>query len=177
MLEFPVPILGFAAYSGTGKTTLLRKVIPLLAKKGIRIGMVKHSHHNIDVDHPGKDSYELRKAGTDQMVLASPNRTTLIVEHADREDSDLATALSYLQTDSLDLVLVEGFKHENIAKIELHRKEMERPFIYPKDNKIIAIVVDKELSLENASHLSRLDLNQPQQISDFIEEFINRYDN
>jgi len=169
MIDYPIPLLGFAAYSGTGKTTLLRKIIPLLAVKGIRIGMVKHTHHNIDVDKPGKDSYELRKSGTAQIVLASPKRTTLIVEHAEREDSDLSSALELLKTDMLDLVLVEGFKHENIPKVELHRKEMERPFIYPKDPNIVAIVVAEELELKNAEHLIRLNFNQPELLADFIE--------
>lgn len=169
MINYPIPLLGFAAYSGTGKTTLLRKIIPLLAAKNIHIGMVKHTHHNIDVDQPGKDSYVLRKSGTAQMVLASPQRTTLIVEHAEREDSDLISALSLLQTDSLDLVLVEGFKHEDIPKVELHRKEMERPFIYPKDPNIIAIVVAEDLELKNAEHLVRLNFNQPEALASFIE--------
>ncbi len=169
MIKFPVPLVGFAAYSGTGKTTLLRKIIPLLVKKGIRVGMVKHTHHNIDVDHPGKDSYELRKSGTAQIVLASPKRTTLIVEHAEREDSELHLALDLLQTDSLDLVLVEGFKHEDIPKIELHRKEMERPFIYPKDPNIIAIVVNEDCKLNYAEHLTRLNFDQPETVADFIE--------
>lgn len=172
MIDYPIPLLGFAAYSGTGKTTLLRKIIPLLAQKGIRIGMVKHTHHNIDVDQPGKDSYELRKSGTDQMVLASPKRTTLIVEYAEQEDSKLTSALGLLQTDSLDLVLVEGFKHEDIPKIELHRKEMERPFIYPKDQNIIAIVVAEELELKNAEHLVRLNFNQPEALVEFIQNQI-----
>ncbi len=176
MIDFPIPLLGFAAYSGTGKTTLLRKIIPLLAARGIRVGMLKHTHHNIDVDHPGKDSYELRKAGTAQMVLASPKRTTLIVEHAEREDSDLLSALALLQTETLDLVLVEGFKHEDIPKIELHRKEMERPFIYPKDPNIIAIVVAEEILLEDAAHLVRLNFNQPEALVDFIQtQILKKY--
>jgi len=75
------PLLGFAAFSGTGKTTLLLKLIPELKQKGLRIAVVKHAHHNFDMDTPGKDSYELRKAGTRQMVLASPMRTSLIIEH------------------------------------------------------------------------------------------------
>ena len=169
MINFPVPLLGFAAYSGTGKTTLLRKLIPLLKDKGIRIGMVKHTHHNIDIDQPGKDSYELRKSGTAQMVIASPKRTSLIVEHTEQEDADLRNALSLLKTDDLDLVLVEGFKHEEIPKIELHRKVMERPFIYPKDANIIAVVVEEGTTLENAENLIQLDFNHPQQIADFIK--------
>lgn len=168
MIDFPIPLLGFAAYSGTGKTTLLRKLIPILKDKGLRIGMVKHTHHNIDIDHPGKDSYELRKSGTAQMVLASPKQTSLIVVHEEHDDSYLSKALSLLQTDSLDLVLVEGFKHENIPKIELHRTEMERPFIYPKDANIIAVVVEENITLENAEHLIRLDFKDPLQIAEFI---------
>ena len=175
MIDFPIPLLGFAAYSGTGKTTLLRKLIPILKDKGLRIGMVKHTHHNIDIDHPGKDSYELRKSGTAQMVLASPKQTSLIVVHEEQVDSDLSKALSLLQTDSLDLVLVDGFKHENIPKIELHRTEMERPFIYPKDTNIIAVVVEESIELENAEHLIRLNFKQPQQIAEFIENKIVKY--
>jgi len=176
MIDFPVPLLGFAAYSGTGKTTLLRNLIPILKDKGIRIGMVKHTHHNIDIDQPGKDSYELRKSGTAQMVIASPKRTSLIVEHVEQEDADLQNALSLLKTDALDLVLVEGFKHENIPKIELHRKIMERPFIYPKDSDIIAVVIEEGVTLENAEHLVQLKFNHPQQIADFIQKVFLKKD-
>ena len=174
MIQFPIPLIGFAAFSGTGKTTLLRKIIPLLSDKGIAIGMVKHSHHNIDIDHPGKDSYELRKAGTQQMVLASPMRTSLIIEHPEQHDSDLANALRLLQTDTLDLVLVEGFKHESFNKIELHRKGMNKPFLYPDDPDIIAIVTEPDIVIENADHLVRLDLNQPQAVANFIESQLNQ---
>jgi len=177
MIDFPLPLLGFAAYSGTGKTTLLRNIIPLLAAKGIRIGMIKHSHHDIDIDHPGKDSYELRKAGTNQMVLASPKRTSLILEHPAQTDSDLKAALQLIQTETLDLVLVEGFKHEDIPKLELHRQVMERPFIYPKDPNIIAIAVEENETLLEADHLIRLDINNAQQIADFIEtKIVLRHD-
>lgn len=169
MISFPIPLIGFAAYSGTGKTTLLRKVIPLLNEKGISLGMVKHSHHDIDIDHPGKDSYELRKAGTRQMVLASPRRTSLIIEHPEQDDSDLQTALGMLQTETLDLVLVEGFKNESISKIELHREAMNKPFLYPDDPNIIAIVTENDSTLKGTDHLTRLDLNQPQEIANFIE--------
>ena len=68
-IQFPKPMIGFAAYSGTGKTTLLLKLLPLLKQTGLRIGMVKHAHHDIEMDYPGKDSYELRKAGADEMLI------------------------------------------------------------------------------------------------------------
>ena len=173
MIQCPIPIIGFSAFSGTGKTTLLRKLIPLLTAKDLRIGMVKHSHHDIEVDHPGKDSYVLRKSGTAQMVLASPKRTSIIIEHPDQDDSKLATALLGLQTNKLDIILVEGFKHEQLPKIELHRKELGKPLLYPEDANIIAIATDYELD-DKKSTLTQLRLEQPQTIADFIQEFITR---
>ena len=143
-----VPILGFVAYSGTGKTTLLLKIIPLLKAKGLRIGMIKHSHHRkFDIDHPGKDSYRLREAGAEQMLVASRQRWALMVEQADQDikkDPELAELLPNLKLDDIDLILVEGFKHERISKIELHRPVLNKPLLYPEDRDIIAIASDHE---------------------------------
>ena len=75
------PVLGFAAWSGTGKTTLLRKLIPALRASGLRIGIIKHAHHTFDVDQPGKDSYELRHAGAQRVLIGSRRRWALMVEH------------------------------------------------------------------------------------------------
>ena len=103
MVEFHLPLLGFAAYSGTGKTTLLCKIIPLLTAKGYRIGIIKHTHHNIDIDKPGKDSFELRESGANQIVVASRNRTAIIIEKPDStNEPELSEALVNLQTSSLD---------------------------------------------------------------------------
>ncbi|HFT2274173.1 TPA: molybdopterin-guanine dinucleotide biosynthesis protein B, partial [Providencia stuartii] len=77
MKQKSLPLLGITAYSGTGKTTLLKKVIPLLRQRNVRVGLVKHTHHDMDVDKPGKDSYELRKAGADQTLVASQKRWAL----------------------------------------------------------------------------------------------------
>ncbi|MEE9326273.1 MAG: molybdopterin-guanine dinucleotide biosynthesis protein B [Cocleimonas sp.] len=171
MADFPLPLLGFAAYSGTGKTTLLCKLIPLLKDKGYRMGIIKHTHHNIDIDKPGKDSFELRESGASQIVIASRNRTATIIEHPlEKKEPLLADALANLQTDSLDFVLVEGFKHADLAKIELHRNALRKPYIYPEDPNIIAIAADHEVDDENAP--TKLDLNQPQQIVEFIENRI-----
>ncbi len=169
MVKFHLPILGFAAYSGTGKTTLLTKLIPLLREKGHRIGVIKHTHHNIDIDQPGKDSFVLRESGADQMILASKYRTAVIIEKADStQEPELQDVLDNLQTDSLDLVLVEGFKLAEINKIELHRKALGKPYLYLKDPNIIAIAVeskeDKDFIIDS------LDLNNPQQIADYIEK-------
>jgi len=173
MIKFPIPLLGFAAYSGTGKTTLLTKLIPLLANKGIRIAIIKHSHHNIELDNPKKDSYKLRKAGAQQTIIASPKRTSMITEHPNQEDSTLEHALSYLKTDSLDLVLVEGFKFAEIPKIELHRKALNKPYFYPEDQYIIAIAED-DLNKSQNDQLAQLDINKPNEIVTFIENYLRQ---
>ena len=169
MIDFTLPLLGFAAYSGTGKTTLLCKLIPLLTEKGYRVGIIKHTHHNIEIDKPGKDSFELRESGACQIVVASRNRTAIIIEDpAQTKEPELSDTLLNLNTESLDLVLVEGFKHADFAKIELHRDTLGKPFLYPNDTNIMAIAVDHEMDAETPIQI--LDLNQPQQIADFIEK-------
>ncbi len=168
MVKFHLPIMGFAAFSGTGKTTLLSKVIPLLTEKGYRIGIIKHTHHNIDIDKPGKDSHVLREAGAAQTVVASRNRTAIIIEKPEATNEPiLEDALANLQTSSLDLVLVEGFKAAKFSKIELHREALGKPYLYPNDTNIIAIASDHEI--EDLCKIDQLDINQPQQIADFIE--------
>jgi molybdopterin-guanine dinucleotide biosynthesis protein B len=166
-----IPILGFVAYSGTGKTSLLLNIIPLLKAKGLRIGMIKHSHHRkFDIDHPGKDSYRLRKAGAEQMLVASRKRWALMVEIENAlEEPNLEQLLTNLNQDELDLILVEGFKHENYPKIEVHRPSLGRP-LFHKDDSIIAIACDAPLS--KITNLPVLDMNHPEQVVEFIEEHI-----
>ncbi len=171
MIKFPLPLLGFAAYSGTGKTTLLCKIIPLLKAKGIRIGVVKHAHHDIDIDHPKKDSYELRQSGATKIIVASRKRTAIIIEHPDNhEEPTLEEALNNIHIKDLDLILVEGFKLADLPKIELHRAALDKPYIYPNDKNIIAIAIDHMLDDQNAP--VQLNLNKPQHIADYIEEMI-----
>lgn len=168
MIEFPLPLLGFCAYSGTGKTTLLTKLIPLLKQEGLRVGMVKHAHHRFDIDHPGKDSYELRKAGAEQMLVASRRRMALVRETGDQQaEPVLEDALAMLAPDHLDLVLVEGFKHADIQKIELHRPSLGKSLMYPEDPHIIAIASDEPLAIHHKV-IRQLDLNQPQAFVRFI---------
>jgi molybdopterin-guanine dinucleotide biosynthesis protein MobB len=169
-----IPILGFVAHSGTGKTTLLLKIIPLLKAKGLRIGMIKHTHHKFDIDHPGKDSYRLRHAGAEQMLVASRKRWALMVEMGDEFDEPyLEQVLPHLDQDKLDLILVEGFKHECFPKIEVHRPSLECPLFFPEDDSVIAIACDVPLAV--ATDLPVLDMNQPEQIVAFIEERILRH--
>jgi molybdopterin-guanine dinucleotide biosynthesis protein MobB len=174
MIDFPLPVLGFAAFSGTGKTTLLSKLLPLLKAQGLHIGIVKHTHHKFDIDHPHKDSYILRKAGAEQIAIASSKRTAIIIEHQDqRKEPSLIEALQGLEADKLDMVLVEGFKQETYPKIELHRKALQRPYLYLNDPEIIAVASDSPL-LKISSSMDfpvRLDINNPQQITKFILSF------
>jgi molybdopterin-guanine dinucleotide biosynthesis protein B len=161
-----IPVLGFAAFSGTGKTTLLCNLLPLLRSEGLRIGMVKHAHHSFEVDHPGKDSYELRKAGASQMLVASRQRWALMVETASEAEPRLGDLLARLDQSELDLVLVEGFKREQFPKIELHRSTLGYPLLFPQDPEVIAIATDAPLGVE--ADLPVLDINVPWQIAQFV---------
>jgi molybdopterin-guanine dinucleotide biosynthesis protein MobB len=168
MIKFPLPLLGFCAYSGTGKTTLLTKLLPLLKKEGLRVGIVKHAHHRFDIDHPGKDSYELRKAGAEQMLVASRRRMALVMETGDQQTEPcLEDALAMLALEHLDLVLVEGFKQAAIAKIELHRPSLGKPLMYPEDRHIIAIASDEPHEFSHRV-IAQLDLNRPEEFVRFI---------
>ena len=170
MIEHSIPVLGFAAYSGTGKTTLLRQLIPLLKGKGIRVAVIKHAHHDVDIDQPGKDSYELRKAGAGQVLLATAQRWALMVEEEAEGDPDLRQMLNRLDMAVLDLVLVEGFRHVPFPKIELHRPSLGKPLLFPTDSSIIAVASDGALSLK--TDLPQLDLNHPSSVLDFILQHV-----
>lgn len=161
------PVLGIAAWSGTGKTTLLKQLLPLLRANGLRVGMLKHAHHEFDIDHPGKDSYELRKAGAERMLVASARRWALMVEAPQPGDVSLWDMLAQLGRDSLDLVLVEGFKHERFPKLELHRAAIGKPLLFPDDDAIIAVASDTPLD----TALPQLDINDPAAIAAFILDF------
>lgn len=160
------PVLGFAAYSGTGKTTLLRELLPLLCERGVCVGMIKHAHHNFDVDKPGKDSFELRKAGAQQMLVTSSQRWALMVEREYEHEPRLEEHVAHLDHSTLDLVLVEGFKQARFPKIELHRPSLGKPLLFPHDENIIAVASDSPLILPG--HIEALDLNDPRRIASFI---------
>jgi molybdopterin-guanine dinucleotide biosynthesis protein MobB len=164
--KLPLPLLGFAARSGTGKTTLLKQLIPLLRDAGLKLGVVKHAHHQVEVDQPGKDSFELRKAGAGQVLLASSRRWALMVEQDQAQEPVLTELLSRLDCSRLDLVLVEGFRHLEFPKIELHRKELGKSLLFTEDTSIIAIASDSAIG--DGLDLPQLDLNDPKAIADFI---------
>ncbi|WP_260862104.1 molybdopterin-guanine dinucleotide biosynthesis protein MobB [Citrobacter sp. Marseille-Q6884] len=166
-----IPLLGIAAWSGTGKTTLLKKLIPELCARGIRPGLIKHTHHNMDVDKPGKDSYELRKAGAAQTLVASQQRWALMTETPDEPQLDLAYLVSRMDASTLDMVLVEGFKHEPVAKILLFRQDCghhaEELVI---DEHVVAVASDVPLALD----VPLLDINDVRQIAEFVTQWVRQ---
>lgn len=161
------PLLGIAAYSGTGKTTLLKQLIPLLRQREIRVGLIKHTHHDMDVDTPGKDSYELRKAGADQTLVASDRRWALMTETPEQLPLDLHYLASRFDRDKLDVILVEGFKHEPVSKIILYRENIGRPLEDMLDKFVIAVASDRPVA-----GVKCLDINQPEAIAEFIVEWL-----
>ena len=169
-----IPLLGFAAFSGTGKTTLLEQLIPELSQANIRVAMVKHTHHEkFDIDKPGKDSYRLRKAGAEQMLVASAKRWALMVEQPCEKraaEPNLFELLPHLDLSKIDLILVEGFKHESISKIELHRPVLGKPLLSPNDSNIVAVATDSQL--DSPPNCPLLDINNIVAMSLFIKALL-----
>jgi len=164
-----LPLLAIAAWSGTGKTTLLQQVIPLLKARGIRPGLIKHTHHQMEIDTPGKDSYLLRKAGADQVIVASSQRWALMCETPDAT-LDLRYLVSRMDATLLDIVLVEGFKDEPVPKIILWRAGVKDEVLPVLDEHVIAVASDSRFE----TGVPLLDLNRPEEITAFIIEWLGR---
>jgi molybdopterin-guanine dinucleotide biosynthesis adapter protein len=164
-------VFGFAGWSGSGKTTLIEQVILRLKLLGHRVSLIKHAHHEFDIDHAGKDSFRHRQAGTAQVLISSANRWALMNERQpDEHELSLAEAIALLKP--VDLVLVEGFKRAAIPKLEVHRPSLGKPLLHPQDQHIIAIAsennkLDNNTQL-NAKSLTQFDLLDYDDITDFI---------
>lgn len=164
LTEFPIKTLAITGYSGTGKTTLLENVIPKLTACGIRVGLIKHSHHNVDIDKKGKDSYRLRMSGANPTIVVCDERWALMAET--KQAVEFPQLIATLDPTAVDLVLVEGFKHERIPKIQLHRQAMEKP-LPVLDKWTLATATDYPLARENL-----LDINNIEQIAEFIIRWV-----
>lgn len=155
-------VIGFAGWSGSGKTTLVEKVIGLLEAQGLAVSLIKHAHHDFDIDYPGKDSYRHRHAGCREVLVTSARRWAVMHELRGRDELSLSEALAQLSP--CDLVLVEGFKREPIPKVEIYRAEIGKPQLFPNDPHIIAVASDAPVD----TALPQLDLNDPMAVAAFI---------
>ena len=155
-------IFGFAGFSGSGKTTLIEKLIPLLTQHEIKVSLIKHAHHTFDVDKPGKDSHRHREAGCTEVLVTSSRRWALMHELRGAPEPALAEHIRHMSP--CDLLLVEGFKHEPISKIEVYRAKVGEPLLHPHDANIVAVASDRQLDTE----LPQFDIDDPAAIVNFI---------
>jgi molybdopterin-guanine dinucleotide biosynthesis protein B len=156
-------LFGLAGWSGSGKTTLMKALVPELIGRGVTVSTIKHAHHSFDVDQPGKDSYEHRRAGATEVLVASANRWALM--HELRGDAEPGLDALVARMAPVDLLLVEGFKRHPHPKLEIHRPSNGKPLLCADDPHIIAVASDAPL---NGVAVPRLDLNDVPTIADFI---------
>jgi molybdopterin-guanine dinucleotide biosynthesis adapter protein len=156
-------VLGIAGWSGSGKTTLITKLIPLLAARGVRVATLKHAHHAFDVDQPGKDSYEHRKAGACEVIVSSARRWVQMHEVGNGTEATLAQLLARLSP--CDLVLVEGFKTERHPKMEVFRHAVGKPPLHPQDSRIVALASDEEFA---GAGIPFVDLNDIAAVAEMV---------
>lgn len=164
-------VVGFAGYSGAGKTTLVEGVIAEFRRRGLRVSVVKHAHHRFDIDQPGKDSWRHRQAGAFEVLVVSDQRLALMREFEAQGALDIHAMLAELDA-GVDWVLVEGFKHGDLPKIEVWRApapgEAERPLRCAQDPGVLALATDDPDRLPGAVQLPLLDLNQPLAVADWL---------
>ncbi len=160
-------VLGIAGYSGSGKTTLLKRLLPALGQAGVKVAVLKHAHHQFDIDYPGKDSYELRHAGATCVLVASSQRWACITERGvDAGDPPLDLLLEQLEGAGADLILVEGFRHERFPKLEVHRPSLGRALLCGEDESVIALASDEPLVLPRP--LPRFALDDTPALTEYI---------
>jgi molybdopterin-guanine dinucleotide biosynthesis protein B len=163
-------ILGIAGYSGSGKTTLIEALIPLLNAAGLTVSVIKQSHHNVEIDATGKDSWRHRQAGAHETLLTSPYRWMLAGELRGAPEPKLGDHLARLAP--CDLVLVEGYRHAQLAKLEVWRSANQQPWLHPSDKHFIAVLADAAVDMAVESTLPRLDLNNVPAIAEFIQQWL-----
>ncbi|QOR38675.1 molybdopterin-guanine dinucleotide biosynthesis protein B [Billgrantia diversa] len=172
-LDVALPLLGIAAWSGTGKTTLLEKLLPRLTARGLHTAVIKHAHHGFDVDQPGKDSHRLRQAGAAPMLVASRARWAMMMETPEQEEADLAQLIETLRPQRPDLVLVEGFKAWPMPKLELYREEVGKTLRVAEDPWVKAVASQPPLNVP--AGVDWLDLDDLEGIAEWVAAWPSRW--
>ncbi len=162
------PIIIISGWSGSGKTTLLEKVIPLLVAKGLRVNVMKSSHHNVEVEPLHKDSARLRQAGAAEVLLTSPYRFAIFHELHEGKKPSLTELLNRMQ--EADLTLIEGFHNGLFPKLEIHRPALGKPLIFPNDHSIEAVASDVPNPKNFRKSVVWLNLNDAMQVVDWLLE-------
>ena len=159
-------IFGLVGWSGSGKTTLIRLLIPELISRGYTVSTMKHTHHDFDIDKPGKDSYEHRVAGASQVLITGTKRWALLNENRDQPEPTVEELLARM--DNVDLVLIEGFKNHSHAKLEVFRQSVGKELIATNDPTVNAVATDEELVTDAAVVI---DLNDIEGVAQYIIDF------
>lgn len=167
--------VGFAGFSGSGKTTLVERLIPALKLRGLRVSVVKHAHHDFDIDHPGKDTYRHREAGAFEVVVASDRRLALMREFERPARLSVHNLIAELY-EGVDWVLVEGFKDSNLLKVEVWRPQAGKPARYPQDDFVVAIATDAPQQLPVPTLRPVLDLNDADAVAQWLVDNQDRFE-
>ena len=168
-------VIGFAGFSGSGKTSLVERLIPALRLMGLRVSVAKHAHHEFDIDREGKDTYRHRQAGAFEVIVASDRRMALMREFEQAARMNVHHLLAELY-DGVDWVLVEGFKDSDLPKIEVWRAACGMPARYPEDDFIVAIATDSPLAMPVPTLRPVLDLNDPDAVALWLADNGDRFD-
>lgn len=168
-------VVAFVGFSGSGKTCLVEQMIGVMRHRGLRVSVVKHAHHDFDIDHPGKDSWRHREAGAFEVVVASQRRLVLQREF---QQPTLLTVHHLLAEvyEGVDWVLVEGFKNSDLQKVEVWRQAAGQPVRYPDDDFVVAIATDSSEALPEPTQRPVLDLNNPEAVCHWLLTNQDRFD-
>jgi len=156
-------VMGIVGWSGSGKTSLLVQLIPILKGLGVSVSTMKHAHHRFDLDRPGKDSFQHREAGASEVLVVTSARWVLMHESRDEPEPSIESLIDRMTP--VDLLLIEGFKTHPHPKLEIHRESEGKPLLWPEDPDIVAVAADRPIP---GLALPRLDLNDPPAIAEFI---------
>lgn len=156
-------MFGLAGWSGSGKTSLMVRLLPALVGRGLRVSTLKHAHHAFDVDQPGKDSHAHREAGASEVLVSSAKRWALMHELRGAPEPTVETLIARMTP--VDLLMIEGFKHHAHDKIEVHRPELNKPLLSADDPHVVAVASDAPIA---GLRVPRLDLNDVEAIAGFV---------